>query len=137
MKLEALKDALGYIGCSLVEKKCYDAQSGWTGTDMYVNQISTGLYLHKNGKFEDKDIQYNTYNVSINGYIHTSAQYDEAYDYIKSAVNGTAVDLLLRQKLSSPASCLSIIYDAVPSDKKQDTEVRMAYDILREFVKGK
>lgn len=133
MEHKLFKTLIEDLDCTVVERECYDSQSGWTGLDVYIKQNSTGLFLHENGKFEDEQPQYETYNVSGNGYCLSDKSRDEAYVYTRKALIGEAPDLVMARQLRSPYRCLDTLYTAIPYDKK-DEYVSAAYKTLYEYI---
>lgn len=131
MDLETLRECINNLDCELVEKKCYDAASGWTGKDLYVKSKKNGLYLHENGKFEDVEPKWQTFNISSNGYQHQSETYDSGYKYVSQAVKGLALDLILLQEMSSPLSALERLFNSIEPNKK-DKYVNTAYVTVKE-----
>lgn len=133
MNYNLFKTLIGELDCTVVERECYDAQSGWTGMDVYIKQNSTGLFLHENGKFQDDKPQWETYNVSGNGYCLSESKCDEAYQYARDALNGKALDLIMVRTMRNPHRCLNTLYEAIPSDSKNDYTSE-AYRILHEII---
>lgn len=133
MDLETLRECINNLGCELVEVKCHDAASGWTGTDLYVKSKENGLYLNKTGEFKDTETQWGTFNISGNGFQHQSETYDSGYKYVSQAVKGLALDLILLQEMTNPFSALDRLYNSIDYDKK-DKYVVAAYDTVRKGI---
>lgn len=132
MNRDLLKTLISDLDCELVERGCYDGGSGWHGTDLFVKRNSDGLFLSEEGLFNHDKPQWQTFNISINGYIHDQKTYDDGYEYARKAMNGMADNLVKKQKVNLYKGCLLKIKKRLT--KEELDELDFEFEQLLELV---
>lgn len=135
MNRELLKTLISDLDCELVESGCYDARSGWSGTDLYVKRNSDGMFLSEEGLFNHNEPKWATFNISVNGYAHQSKDYDEGYEYVRKAVNGVADNLVKQKETNLYKRCLMNVQEHLSNEniKKLDFEFKKLLELIEKF----